>query len=128
MTPACAHAGRSRWVVAAVVSNRIPFRPTQDVPSHQLGSRLCRPTAKIGSTGVKRFVSIIAIAAAAGVAALIVVRHAIPVDTISEAVKAEIGAATGLDPNLRGPVSMSVFPARMVSFSDVVLGDPAAKD
>jgi AsmA protein len=77
---------------------------------------------------VKRFVSLIAIIAAAGAAGLIVARHAIPVDTISEAVKTEIGAATGLDPNLRGPVSMSVFPARMVSFSDVVLGDAAAKE
>ena len=77
---------------------------------------------------MKRFVSLIAIVAVAGAAALIVARHAIPIDTISEAVKTEIGAATGLDPDLRGPVSMSVFPARMVSFSDVVLGDAAAKE
>jgi AsmA protein len=77
---------------------------------------------------VKRFLSLIAIVAAVGAGALIVARHAIPVDTISEAVKTEIGAATGLAPNLRGPVSMSVFPARMVSFSDVVLGDAAAKE
>ena len=77
---------------------------------------------------MKRFFSLIAIVAAVGVGALIVARHAIPADTISDAVKTEIGAATGLDPELRGPVSMSVFPARMVSFSDVVLGDAAAKE
>src|SRR5882762_10167532 len=49
----------------------------------------------------------------------------IPVDTVREAVKTEIRAVTGLDPVLRGPVSMSVFPARTVTFSDVVLGESA---
>ena len=73
---------------------------------------------------MKRFVPLIAIVAVAGAAALIAARHAIPVDTVSEAVKTEIGAVTGLDPVLRGPVSMSVFPARTVTFSDVVLGEP----
>jgi AsmA protein len=78
---------------------------------------------KSGSIGLKRFVLLIAIAAAVGAAAVVVAKHAIPVDTVTAAVKSEIGAVTGLDPVVRGPVSMSVFPARMISFSDVVLGE-----
>ncbi len=62
----------------------------------------------------------------AGAAAIAAARHVIPVDTVSEAVKTEIRAVTGLDPVLRGAVSMSVFPARTVTFSDVVLGESAA--
>jgi AsmA protein len=81
---------------------------------------------KIGSIGLKRFVPLIVIAVVAGAAAIAAVRHVIPLDTVSEAVKTEIRAVTGLDPALRGPVSMSVFPARTVTFSDVVLGESAA--
>jgi AsmA protein len=74
---------------------------------------------------LKRILPLIAIAVVAGAAAIAAVGHVIPVDTVSESVKAEIRAVTGLDPVLRGPVSMSVFPARTVSFSDVVLGESA---
>jgi AsmA protein len=76
---------------------------------------------------LKRFVPLIAIAVVAGAAAIAAVRYVIPVDTVSEAVKTEIRAVTGLDPVLRGPVSMSVFPARTVTFSDVVLGESAGE-
>jgi AsmA protein len=75
---------------------------------------------------LKRFVPLIVIAVVAGAAAIAAVRHVIPVDTVSEAVKAEIRAVTGLDPVLHGPISMSVFPARTVSFSNVVLGESVA--
>jgi AsmA protein len=87
---------------------------------------VCALAAKIGSIGLKRFVPLIAIAVVAGAAAIAAARHVIPVDTVSEAVKSEIRAVTGLDPVLRGPVSMSVFPARTMTFSDVALGDQAA--
>jgi AsmA protein len=80
---------------------------------------------KIGSILLKRIFLLIAIAIVAGAAAVATARHVIPVDTVSEAVKTEIRAITGLDPVLRGPISMSVFPARTVTFADVVLGESA---
>jgi AsmA protein len=43
-------------------------------------------------------------------------------DKVSEAVKSEIRASTGLDPVLRGGVAVSLFPTAAVKFSDVVLG------
>ena len=42
-----------------------------------------------------------------------------------EAIKAEIRAVTGLDPVLRGNVSVSLFPYGKVQFLDVTLGEPA---
>jgi AsmA protein len=76
--------------------------------------------------GVKRIIVLLAVAVAAGVSAIAAATLMIPVDTVREAVKSEIRAVTGLDPVLRGPVSMSMFPAPTVSFSDVVLGEPVA--
>ena len=67
---------------------------------------VCALAAKIGYIGLKRFVPLIAIAVVAGAAAVATARHVIPVDTVSEAVKSEIRAVTGLDPVLRGPVSI----------------------
>ncbi len=72
---------------------------------------------------MKRFVLLIALAAAAGGSAVVAAKLAMPIDAVTAAVKSEIAAVTGLDPVVRGPVSMSVFPARMISFSDVVLGE-----
>ena len=46
-----------------------------------------------------------------------------PADAVREAVKAEIRAVTGLDPVLRGAVSVSLFPTGTVRFNDVSLGD-----
>jgi AsmA protein len=46
----------------------------------------------------------------------------IPVDTVRDAVVSEIRAVTGLDPLLRGPISVSMFPVPTVEFSDVALG------
>jgi AsmA protein len=44
-------------------------------------------------------------------------------DSVREAVKAEIRTATGLDPVLRGEVSVSLFPYGKVVLSDVALGE-----
>jgi AsmA protein len=74
--------------------------------------------------GVKRIAILIAVVVAAGMSAIAAATLVIPVATVSEAVKSEIRAVTGLDPILRGPVSMSMFPAPTVRFSDVVLGEP----
>jgi AsmA protein len=58
--------------------------------------------------------------------ALGIVSLLLPADQVREAVKSEIRAVTGLDPVLRGAVSVSLFPTGSVVLSDVVLGDPNA--
>jgi AsmA protein len=78
----------------------------------------------LAAIGVKRIAILIAVVVAAGISAIAAVTLVIPIDTVREAVKSEIRAVTGLDPILRGPVSMSMFPAPTVNFSDVVLGEP----
>ncbi len=59
--------------------------------------------------------------------ALATVSFLLPKDQVREAVKGEIRAATGLDPILRGDVSVSLFPYGQVVLSDVVLGDGQAE-
>lgn len=79
-------------------------------------------------TGFKRLgLAVIALVLAL-FGALGVVSLLLPADQVREAVKAEIRAVTGLDPVLRGTVSVSLFPTGNVSFSDVVLGDPASDE
>jgi len=75
---------------------------------------------------VKRIAILIAVVVAAGISIIAAVTLVIPVDTVRVAVENEIRAVTGLDPRLRGPVSVSMFPAPTVEFSDVVLGEPVA--
>jgi AsmA protein len=76
--------------------------------------------------GVKRIAILIAVVVAAGISAIAAATLVIPLDTVREAVTSEIRAVTGLDPVLRGPISVSMFPAPTVSFSDVALGEQVA--
>jgi AsmA protein len=75
------------------------------------------------ATGLKR----VAIAAAAIVAAafvtLVALSFLIPAATVRDAVAKEIKAVTGLDPILRGPFSVSLFPSGTVTFHNVLLGN-----
>jgi AsmA protein len=73
---------------------------------------------------LKRVAILIAVGLAAGIAAIAGATFVIPRDTVRDAVIAEIRAVTGLEPVLRGPVTVSMFPAGTISFSDVVLGEP----
>lgn len=59
--------------------------------------------------------------------ALAVVSFLIPQDQVRDAVKAEIRSVTGLDPDLRGGVSVSLFPYGKVELWDVALGDSAGE-
>lgn len=59
--------------------------------------------------------------------ALALVSFLLPKDQVRETVKSEIRAATGLDPILRGDVSISLFPYGQVVLSDVSLGDGQAE-
>ncbi len=74
-------------------------------------------------TGFKRLGLAVGVLILGVFGALAVVSVLLPTDQVREAVKAEIRAATGLDPILRGDVSVSLFPYGQVVLSDVSLGD-----
>jgi len=75
------------------------------------------------ATGLKRLGILVAGVVAAGIVALSAGSFLISADVARDAVKAQIRAVTGLDPVLRGPVEVSLFPSGTVSLADVVLGE-----
>jgi AsmA protein len=75
------------------------------------------------ANGYKRLGFAVAGILGAGIAGLSAITWLIPADAVRDAVKAEIRNVTGLDPVLRGDVSVSLFPTGIANFSDVVLGD-----
>ena len=77
------------------------------------------------TTGLKRlgFVLLAAVVGAGGV--MVGAKALISADTVRTQVLSELRAVTGLNPTLRGRVSVSLFPSGRVSFADVTLG-PAA--
>ncbi len=76
------------------------------------------------ANGIKRLGIAIVAVTALGVAALAGASLLIPAENVREAVAGEIRAAMGLDPILRGQVSVSLFPSGTVTFNDVSLGGP----
>ena len=76
--------------------------------------------------GFMRLSLVIAAVMVAGVAALAGAAALIPADTVRHAIIANIRAVTGLEPIVRGDVTVSLFPSATVSFSDVSLGDESA--
>lgn len=74
-------------------------------------------------TGFKRLALAVAALILGVFGALAVVSVLIPKDQVRQAVKSEIRAATGLDPQFRGDVSISLFPYGQVTLSDVALGE-----
>ena len=75
------------------------------------------------ATGLKRLVIVGGVVIAAAVAVLSAASFLVSADGARDAVKAQIRAVTGLDPVLRGPVEVSLFPSGTVSLVDVVLGE-----
>jgi AsmA protein len=75
------------------------------------------------ATGFKRlgFALLAMIAVAAGV--LIAASTLVSADAMRRQVLSQIRAVTGLNPILRGPTTVSLFPSGRVSFADVALGD-----
>lgn len=67
-------------------------------------------------------IAIVAVVAA-GIGAFALLPYFIPAAQVRDKVKAQIEMATGLDPVLRGPTTVSLFPSASVIFGDVVLGD-----
>ncbi len=80
------------------------------------------------ASGFKRLGLALAAVLAVGIGLLAVMSLLISADAAREAVKSEIRTVTGLDPILRGPASVSLFPTGSVSFDDVVLGDDRTGD
>jgi AsmA protein len=75
------------------------------------------------ATGLIRLSLVVAAVCAAGIGALVAAAAVIPTAKVRSAVISEIRNVTGLEPTVRGEVTVSLFPTAMVSFSDVVLGD-----
>jgi len=76
--------------------------------------------------GLKRLAIAIGAVIAAVLVAFLAVSFFIPAASVRDAVAKEIHAVTGLDPVLRGDISVSLFPSGTVSFHDVVLGDDSS--
>lgn len=75
------------------------------------------------AVGLKRFaIAVVAVIAAVFVA-LVALSFLIPAATMRDAVAREIRAVTGLEPVLRGDLSVSLFPSGTVTFHNVVLGE-----
>ena len=75
------------------------------------------------ATGFKRLGIAIVAAVVAGAGALGIASFLISADSARDAVAAEIRAVTGLEPTLRGPAAVSLFPSGTVEFAGVRLGD-----
>jgi AsmA protein len=75
------------------------------------------------ATGLKRLAIAVAAAVAVVAVTLFALSLLVPAAAVRDAVIKEIHAVTGLDPILRGDVSVSWFPSGTVSFRNVMLGD-----
>jgi AsmA protein len=75
------------------------------------------------ATGLKRLAIAVSAVIAAVFLSLVALSFLIPAATVRDAVAKEIRAVTGLDPVLRGDLSVSLFPSGTVTFHNVVLGE-----
>ena len=75
------------------------------------------------ATGLKRLAIFVGVVIVAGVVAISAASLLVSPEGARDAVKAQIRAVTGLDPVLRGPVEVSLFPYGTVSLVDVMLGE-----
>lgn len=77
--------------------------------------------------GFRRMGLMIGIVAALGVGLIALSSSLISADAARDAVTAQIKAATGLDPVVRGSASISIFPPDTITLTDVVLGEDRSK-
>jgi AsmA protein len=75
------------------------------------------------ATGLKRLAIAVSAVIAAVFLSLVALSFLIPAAMVRDAVAKEIRAVTGLDPVLRGDMSVSLFPSGTVTFHNVVLGE-----
>ncbi len=74
------------------------------------------------AAGLKRVGFVLLALVAVAAAVLLTAKALISADTVRRQVLNEIRAVTGLNPTLRGRVSVSLFPSGLVTFADVTLG------
>jgi AsmA protein len=72
---------------------------------------------------LKRLTIAVATMVAAAFVTLVALSFLIPATSVRDAVDQEIHAVTGLEPVLRGSISISLFPSGTVSFHNVLLGN-----
>ena len=75
------------------------------------------------ASGLQRFGLGAAAVLVVGIAALVLMPLLIPAAMVRDAVQAEIRAAIGLSPVMRGEATVSLFPSARVTFTDVILGE-----
>ncbi len=75
------------------------------------------------ATGLKRLAIAVTAMVAVAFVTLIALSFLIPAAAVRDAVAKQIQAVTGLDPILRGDVSVSLFPSGTANFRNVLLGD-----
>ena len=80
------------------------------------------------ANGLIRLSLVIAAVFAAGIGGLVAASKLVPAETVRNSVIAQIQSGTGLEPVIRGDVTVSLFPTAMVTFTDVVLGDASGKE
>jgi AsmA protein len=75
------------------------------------------------ATGLKRLAIAVSTMLVAAFATLVALSFLMPAAAVRDAVDREIHAVTGLEPVLRGSISISLFPSGTVSFQNVLLGN-----
>src|ERR1700758_4428508 len=108
--------GRHR--VSSSLPGGVPV-PCRGVPARRHSGSVLVTTVM----GFKRIGLTFAALVVIGLGAIGVSSFLISTDTAREAVKAQIHAATGLDPIIQGSVSISLFPPDTVTLRDVALDD-----
>src|SRR6516162_3231185 len=98
------------------------------LPAGFHGPRQHSGSVLVTTIGFKRIGLAFAALVVVGLGAIAVSSFLISTEVARDAVKAQIRAATGLDPAIRGEVRVSIFPPDTVSFRDVVLGDELAAE
>jgi AsmA protein len=75
------------------------------------------------TAGFKRLAYVLAALIVLGGGMLVAGNYLVSADNIRSQALNELRAVTGLNPVLRGPTTVSLFPSGRVSFADVILGD-----
>ena len=104
-----------------MVGTFAPCRPLGIFPLASQQRRKRNPLTV--ATGLKRLAIAVAAVVAVALLTLVTLSFLIPAATVRDAVAKQIQAVTGLDPMLRGDVSVSLFPSGTASFHNVLLGD-----
>ena len=96
---------------------------TDAIVRRKIGTKTNRKPLVTAATGFRRLGIALLAVSAVGAGALVAATYLISPDAVREQALNEIRAVTGLNPILRGPTTVKLFPTGLVSFEDVALGD-----